>query len=104
MVDLRAQSFVTARALELTVLTALRTGEVVAARWAEFDLAAKVWTVPAARMKAKREHRVPLSVRAIEILENMPRDGEHVFPGRGPAAHYRPSRCSRRSSVWGMRN
>ena len=50
-----------------------------AARWAEFDLAARLWVVPASRMKSGREHRVPLSGRAIEILKTLPREGEFVF-------------------------
>jgi integrase len=72
-----------ARALELTVITAVRTGETIGARWSEFDLAAKVWTVPAERMKKNREHRVPLSKRAIDILAELPRAGDYVFPGAG---------------------
>ena len=51
------------------ILTAARTGEVIGADWSEIDLEAKLWTVPAARMKAGREHRVPLSEPALEILE-----------------------------------
>ena len=57
-----------ARALEFLILTATRTGEVIGARWDEINLLEKVWTVPAARMKAGREHRVPLSERAVEIV------------------------------------
>jgi len=56
-------------ALEFIILTASRSGEVRNARWSEFDLEAKTWTVPASRMKAKREHRVPLSGRALAVLE-----------------------------------
>ena len=56
------------------VLTASRTGEVIGAKWDEIDLAAKVWTVPAGRMKAGREHRVPLSDRALAILQSLPRE------------------------------
>lgn len=72
-----------ARALELAILTAARSGEVRGARWPEFDLEAKLWTVPADRMKGKREHRVPLSRQAIALLKATPRvDGtEVVFPG-----------------------
>jgi integrase len=81
MSELRDRDDVAARALELTVLAALRTGEVIGAEWSEIDLATKVWTVPAVRMKAGREHRVPLSKRALEILGSMPRKGELVFPG-----------------------
>jgi len=54
-----------ARALEFTILTACRPCETIGATWDEIDLAAKVWTIPAGRMKASREHRVPLSKRAL---------------------------------------
>lgn len=71
-------------ALEFTILTAARTGETIEATWGEFDLAEKVWTVPANRMKAGREHRVPLSTRAVEIVTELERliVSEFVFPGR----------------------
>ncbi|QJP14855.1 integrase arm-type DNA-binding domain-containing protein [Starkeya sp. ORNL1] len=85
---LRASEGISACALEFLILTAGRSGEVMGARWAEFDLRAKVWTVPAERMKAGREHRVPLSARAIQIVtglkEHRPNnDGgsAFVFPG-----------------------
>lgn len=81
MVKLRARDNISARALEFTILTAARTSEVTGARWAEMDLAAKIWTVPAGRIKGGREHRVPLSDRAVAILEAMPRESEWVFPG-----------------------
>jgi integrase len=81
MADLRARRGMAARALELTVLTAVRTGEAIGARWSEIDLAAASWTAPAARMKSGREHRVPLSDRVIEILAALPREGDFVFPG-----------------------
>jgi integrase len=80
MAELRKRDGARARGLEFAILTAARSGEVIAARWGEFDLAARTWMVPAARMKAKREHRVPLSARALEILQDLPRDGEQVFP------------------------
>jgi integrase len=76
-----------ALALEFLILTAARLGEVLGARWAEIDLAAKVWTIPGARMKAGREHRVPLTGRAVEILERLSevKCSQFVFPGRhGP--------------------
>ena len=57
-----------APALEFTILTAVRTSEAIGATWNEIDLDAGVWTIPASRMKAKRDHRVPLSDRAVEIL------------------------------------
>jgi integrase len=73
-----------ARALAFTILTAARSGEALGARWSEIDLAAKTWTVPAERMKAGREHRVPLSAPAIAILERQYeiREGNLVFPGQ----------------------
>ena len=71
MAALRARESVSARALEFAILCASRTGEVILAKWGEIDIPNKVWTIPAARMKMKREHRVPLTARAIEILEEM---------------------------------
>jgi integrase len=68
---LKAQTGVSARALQFLVLTAARSGEVLGAQWGEIDLAAKVWTVPATRMKAGREHRVPLSEAALSVLTDM---------------------------------
>jgi integrase len=74
-----------ARALELAILTATRSGEVRGARWSEIDLQAGVWTLPPARTKASREHRVPLSAAALALLEALPRfeDVDLVFPGKG---------------------
>ena len=72
MRELRVQNSIAARALEVTALTALRTGEAIGATWGEFDLRAKLWTVPAERMKGRREHRVPLADRVIEILRGLP--------------------------------
>ncbi len=70
-------------ALEFMLLTAARTGEVVGARWDEIDMTANVWTVPAERMKAGREHRVPLCSRAVEILRVMKaaQQNDFLFPG-----------------------
>lgn len=81
MAELRERKSVSARALEFTILTAARTGETIGARWSEVDLDAKVWTVPPERTKAEREHRVPLSDRALAILAELPRDGAFVFAG-----------------------
>ena len=81
MVQLAARQGIAARALEFLILTAARTGEVVGARWDEIDLAAKVWTVPAARMKGRKEHRVPLTDRAVALLKVLPREADFVFPG-----------------------
>lgn len=80
MADLRERDSISARALEFTILTASRTAEAIGAKWSEFD--DDVWTVPPERMKGGREHQVPLSKRALEILESLPRErGGYVFPG-----------------------
>jgi integrase len=79
MALLRSRESLSARALEFTILTAARTGETIGATWDEFDLDARVWTIPAGRMKAKVEHKVPLSDRAVAILNTLPRDGDRVF-------------------------
>ena len=83
MEALRGQEGVAARALEFLVLTAARTGEIIGARWDEVDLKDKIWVVPGARMKAGREHRVPLSGAALAILKQMNdiRESDFVFPG-----------------------
>ena len=89
MTALREQDGIGARALEFLVLTAARTGEVIGARWYEIDLKNKLWTVPAERMKAGKEHRVPLCPRALAILqaikpEKASRTDAFVFPGSQP--------------------
>ncbi len=81
MAALRGQEGIAAKAVELAILTACRSGEVRLATWAEFDLDAALWVIPADRMKAKREHRVPLSTAALALLKSMPRLGSLVFPG-----------------------
>lgn len=79
--QMRERSAVAALALEYTILTAARTGEVLGATWDEVDLDKAVWTIPADRMKAGREHRVPLSQRAVEILKEVQLLGkEWLFP------------------------
>lgn len=75
---------VAAVATRFAILTAARSGEVRGARWAEIDLQERLWTVPAVRMKAGKEHRVPLSTAAVTLLDSMPRNGEVIFPGRRP--------------------
>ena len=82
--DLRGREALAALALELCILTAARSGEILGMRWEEIDLEKKVWTVPAHRMKAGREHRVPLSQRAADILARLgeARSGDFVFPGQ----------------------
>lgn len=70
-----------ARALELTILTASRTGPIRLAKWSEFNLDESTWTIPASKMKAKREFRVALSSYAVELLRNLPQLDEYVFIG-----------------------
>jgi integrase len=77
---LRARKGITARALEFLILTAARTGEVIDATWDEIDLDAAVWTIPGRRMKGGREHRVPLSDRALAILEEVRGNSDRIFP------------------------
>jgi integrase len=83
---LQSRDATAARALEFAILTAARSGEVFWARWPEFDLDRAVWTVPAERTKAGREHRVPLSKRALQLVKAMRegRNGDFVFPGQKP--------------------
>jgi integrase len=83
MNQLHQQEGIAAKCLEFTILTAARTGESIGATWGEIDLGAKIWTIPAGRMKASREHRVPLSPPALSILQEMAsvRQSNYVFPG-----------------------
>jgi integrase len=103
MAALRAEEGMGARALEFAILTAARSGEVTGATWSEIDLVSKVWTVPAGRMKAGKEHRVPLSTGAIAILEEMAKFREdhqtvvfHAASSRTPLADATLSRVVRR--------
>jgi integrase len=84
MGELRQQDGIASRALEFLILTGARTGEVIGATWDEFDLKNRLWTVSAERMKAGREHRVPLSRAAVQVIEAMAviRCSEYVFPGQ----------------------
>ena len=79
MLRLQAADGLAARALELAILTATRTGEVLGAAWVEIDLKAGLWTIPAARMKAGREHRIPLAGAAVALLR-----GPHMSKGTPP--------------------
>lgn len=97
---------IAAKALEFCILTAARSGEVYGARWSEINLAAKVWVIPPQRMKAGREHRVPLSDRAIEIIEELARakTGNVVFPsprGDRPLSHVAMAKVVDRLGVTG---
>lgn len=80
MRELRQRDGLGARALELLIHTACRSGEVRGMAWSEIDLEARTWTIPAARMKAGRQHVVPLTDRVLEILEGLPRTHGLVFP------------------------
>lgn len=84
MAALRGLDGAAARCLEFAILTAVRSGEARSARWCDIDLEAKVWTIPAPMMKAKRPHRVPLSQHAVDLLKALPKveDEPLVFPGR----------------------
>ena len=89
MKTLRAAQGAGARAMELIILTATRTSEVLNAKWTEFDLEAALWTIPKERMKGFREHRVPLSVAALDVLEKAKAESigsEYVFAGSKLAA------------------
>jgi integrase len=79
MGELRMRNSMSARALELTILCATRTGETIGATWSEIDLDEALWTIPAGRTKTGQEHRVPLSRRCVELLQALPRHGERVF-------------------------
>jgi integrase len=90
MTALRKQAGVSAQALEFTILTAARSGEVLGATWGEIDLRVKIWTVAAPRMKAGKEHRVPLAEPALAVLAEMAKQrltddpDTYVFPGGKP--------------------
>ncbi|MFN2337344.1 MAG: tyrosine-type recombinase/integrase, partial [Gammaproteobacteria bacterium] len=89
MAELAASDSISALALRFLGLTATRTREALGAQWSEIDLEAAAWTIPAERMKARREHRVPLSDAAVAVLKAVPRvaGNPHVFPGN---RHGRP--------------
>jgi integrase len=82
MADLRARPGISARTLEFTILTVARTADTIGAKWKEIDLEAGVWTVSDGRHKTGKDFEIPLSKRAIEILQALPREkGGYVFPG-----------------------
>ena len=95
MAELRALPGVSPLSTEFIILTATRTGEALGARWSEIDMKARVWTVPAVRMKMGKEHRVPLSADAVAILKKVQAlgDGEFVFPGRKPGTQQSNMSC-----------
>ncbi|MBN9076451.1 MAG: hypothetical protein BGN87_23615 [Rhizobiales bacterium 65-79] len=83
--DLKKLGSTSANALRFTILTAVRTGETLGATWGEIDLEAKLWTIPAERMKARAEHQVPLADEVVALLDSLPRDptgkNPHLFLG-----------------------
>jgi integrase len=83
MADIRSRESMAARALELCILTATRTGETIAAQWSEFDLKAGTWTIPKTRMKAGKEHVIPLSSAAMALVKGLEqyRGSPFLFPG-----------------------
>jgi integrase len=82
MMKLRAISSIGAKALELTVLCATRTSETLLADWAEIDFDKKLWTISAERMKAGKDHRIPLSAEAVKVLESLPARSGPLFRSR----------------------
>jgi integrase len=116
MAELRSRKDICARALEITVLTNLRTGAVIKAEWDEIDLEKRIWTVPGKRMKPRRgevpkDHIVPLSTRVVKILEQLPRvDGSKwVFQGTkrkhlGEREMLRLLQSMRRVTIHGFRS
>lgn len=86
MAALREQEGIAAMGLELLILTAARTGEIIKARWSEVDLEAAIWTIPADRMKAGKEHRVPLSQPALDVLGRLKEvsQNDFILPGQRP--------------------
>jgi len=81
MKQIKGNKTVSAKALEFTILTACRTQESIGARWEEIDLSSNTWTIPADRMKAGCEHRVPLSAQTVSMLNNLYRTNDYLFPG-----------------------
>jgi integrase len=98
--DLQERDGMAARALELMTLTVARSGEIRGATWAEFDLAAGIWIIPSERMKAGKEHRVPLTAQAVSLLQALPRElaSPYVFPAvrGGMLSDMALSACMRR--------
>jgi integrase len=86
MQKLRAKEGISARALEFTILTVARTANTIAGKWSEIDTAEKLWTVPGPQLKGEKgkkrhDHVVPLADRSFALLEDLPREGEFIFPG-----------------------
>src|SRR5262245_19496996 len=101
---LREREGSAAHAFEFCILTAMRSAEVLGARWDEFDLDAGVWSVPATRMKAGREHRVPLSSNALQIIKQMAGSEGFVFPGGESGRPLSPRALWKALSRMGVKN
>jgi integrase len=111
MAELRKREDIAARALEFLILTAARTGEVRLATEAELDLREKTWVIPADRMKAGKEHKVPLSGPALTLLATLPREGHYLFAGTKRGEPFGPlslarvlERMGRNVTVHGFRS
>jgi integrase len=85
--ELKYKNSTSAQALLFLILTASRTGEVISARWNEIDVEARTWTIPAERMKAKREQRTPLSTHALALLDRLPTTEGWLFPSPNRGTH-----------------
>jgi integrase len=103
MADLRKRNGSGPRCLEFIILTAVRSGEARLATWNEIDFKSGIWTIPAERMKARKEHRVPLCDDALSLLNNLPRleGSDYVFPGAngGPLSDMTVSMVCRRMKI-----
>jgi integrase len=101
MRKLRAIDGIAARAFEFMILTAARSSEVLQARWLEIDREGRLWIVPKGRMKMRRPHRQPLCAAAMAILNNLPKDGDYIFPGESgkPLDHKAMARVLERIGV-----
>lgn len=102
MEELKSKTGVSAQALQFLILTACRSGEVRGAEWSEIDLEAGIWTIPAIRMKAKREHRVPLSPEAIAILKTLPTLANNPYLFFGIRSHRPISNMAMLQQMRGM--
>lgn len=90
MVELRKRDCISAKALELAILSGGRASEIAKAKWEEFDLDGGMWTIPAERMKGERDHRVALCKRAVDVVSTLARHSDFVFPGNKGKPHLNP--------------
>ena len=102
MEELKSKPGVSAQALQFLILTACRSGEVMGTQWSEIDLEARIWTIPAIRMKAKREHRVPLSPEAFAILQSLPTLANNPYVFYGSRGHRPISNMAMLQQMRGM--